>query len=156
PTLPNVGQFLQPSLRPFTRFSNLSKNARRKLGSCEWRSVPLVVSNIVSSKKPRVNSPTRRSFAVRDQSIDSQSNSESELGCVCDSGRGHMPGNPEQCRLNAARCLKLAKRARRPEMRETFTALAVNVSRISGLRARLASFKQRAAFKRHCSGLPGM
>ena len=35
-----------------------------------------------------------------------------------------MPGNPEQCRLNAARCLKLAKRARRPEMRETFTALA--------------------------------
>jgi hypothetical protein len=33
-----------------------------------------------------------------------------------------MPGNPEQCRSNAARCLKLAKRARRPEMRETFTA----------------------------------
>ena len=26
-----------------------------------------------------------------------------------------MPGNPEQCRLNAARCLKLAKRARRAE-----------------------------------------
>jgi hypothetical protein len=35
-----------------------------------------------------------------------------------------MPGNPEQCRLNAARSLKLAKRARKPEMRETFTALA--------------------------------
>jgi hypothetical protein len=34
-----------------------------------------------------------------------------------------MPGNPEQCRLNAPRCLKLAKRTRRPEMRETFTAL---------------------------------
>jgi len=30
-----------------------------------------------------------------------------------------MPGNPEQCRLNAARCLKLAKRARRAEMRES-------------------------------------
>jgi hypothetical protein len=43
----------------------------------------LVVSDIVSSKKPRANSPARRSFAVRDQSIDSQSNSESELGCVC-------------------------------------------------------------------------
>jgi len=35
-----------------------------------------------------------------------------------------MPGNPEQCRLNAARCLKLAKRAQRPEMRETLAALA--------------------------------
>ena len=35
-----------------------------------------------------------------------------------------MPGNPEQCRLNAARCLKLAKRARRAEMRESLTALA--------------------------------
>jgi hypothetical protein len=91
----------------------------------------LVVSNIVSSKKPRANSPARRSFAVRDQSIDSQSNSESELGCVCDSGRGHMPGNPEQCRLNAARCLKLAKRARRPEMRETFTALADTWTRLA-------------------------
>jgi hypothetical protein len=43
-----------------------------------------------------------------------------------------MPGNPEQCRLNAARCLMLAKRARRPEMREAFTAL-------SGTWARLAA-----------------
>jgi len=42
-----------------------------------------------------------------------------------------MPGNPEQCRLNAARCLKLAKRARRPEMRETFTALAVTWTRLA-------------------------
>ena len=42
-----------------------------------------------------------------------------------------MPGNPEQCRLNAARCLKLAKRARRPEMREKFTALAVTWTRLA-------------------------
>ena len=42
-----------------------------------------------------------------------------------------MPGNPEQCRLNAARCLKLAKRARRPEMRETCTALAVTWTRLA-------------------------
>jgi hypothetical protein len=35
-----------------------------------------------------------------------------------------MPGNPDQCRLNAARCLRLAERARKPEMRETFLALA--------------------------------
>ena len=42
-----------------------------------------------------------------------------------------MPGNPEQCRLNAARCLKLAKRARRPEMRETFTALADTWTRLA-------------------------
>jgi hypothetical protein len=42
-----------------------------------------------------------------------------------------MPGNPEQCRLNAARCLKLAKRARRPETRETFTALAETWTRLA-------------------------
>jgi len=42
-----------------------------------------------------------------------------------------MPGNPEQCRLNAARCLKLAKRARRPEMREAFTALADTWARLA-------------------------
>jgi hypothetical protein len=42
-----------------------------------------------------------------------------------------MPGDPEQCRLNAARCLKLAKRARRPEMRETFTALADTWTRLA-------------------------
>jgi hypothetical protein len=42
-----------------------------------------------------------------------------------------MPGNPEQCRLNAARCLKLAKRARKPEMRETFTALADTWTRLA-------------------------
>src|SRR5262249_221688 len=54
--------------------------------------------------------------------------------CVCDSGRSHMPGNPEQCRLNAARCLKLAKRARRPEMRETFTALADTWTRLAAER----------------------
>ena len=42
-----------------------------------------------------------------------------------------MPGNPEQCRLNAARCLKLAKRARRPKMRETFTALADTWTRLA-------------------------
>jgi len=42
-----------------------------------------------------------------------------------------MPGNPEQCRLNAARCLQLAKRARRPEMRETFIALADTWTRLA-------------------------
>jgi len=35
-------------------------------------------------------------------------------------------------------------------------AKAVSDSRISALRVRLASFKVCAAFKRHCSGLPGM
>jgi hypothetical protein len=42
-----------------------------------------------------------------------------------------MPGNPEQCRLNAARCLELAKRARRAGMRETFTALADTWTRLA-------------------------
>jgi hypothetical protein len=35
-----------------------------------------------------------------------------------------MAGDPEKCRLNAMRCLRLAERARRPEVRERFTALA--------------------------------
>ena len=45
-----------------------------------------------------------------------------------------MPGNPEQCRLNAARSLKLAKRAQKPEMRETFTALADTWRRLAAER----------------------
>jgi hypothetical protein len=38
-----------------------------------------------------------------------------------------MPGDPHQCRLNAARCLALARRSRRPrpEAMETFAAMAV-------------------------------
>ena len=42
-----------------------------------------------------------------------------------------MPGNPGQCHLNATRCLGLAKRARRPEMRDTFTALAETWTRLA-------------------------
>jgi predicted nucleic acid-binding Zn ribbon protein len=42
-----------------------------------------------------------------------------------------MPGNPHQCRLNAKRCLKLAEHARRPEMRQTFTALAETWTRLA-------------------------
>jgi hypothetical protein len=35
-----------------------------------------------------------------------------------------MPGDPTQCRSNAARCLRLAKRARTPEGRQNFVAMA--------------------------------
>jgi len=42
-----------------------------------------------------------------------------------------MPGNPYQCRLNAKRCLKLAEHAKRPEMRQTFTALAERWTRLA-------------------------
>jgi hypothetical protein len=35
-----------------------------------------------------------------------------------------MPGDPEQCRLNAARYLKLAEHAKNPERRQRFVALA--------------------------------
>ena len=35
-----------------------------------------------------------------------------------------MPGNSDQCHKNATRCLRLAERARKPEMRETFTTMA--------------------------------
>jgi hypothetical protein len=36
-----------------------------------------------------------------------------------------MPGNPHQCRLNAARCVALARRSRRRETQESFTAMAL-------------------------------
>jgi hypothetical protein len=36
-----------------------------------------------------------------------------------------MPGDPHQCRLNAARCLALARRARKPEAQEAFHAMAL-------------------------------
>jgi hypothetical protein len=35
-----------------------------------------------------------------------------------------MPGDPEQCRLNAARCLKLSERAKNPARRQSLLALA--------------------------------
>ena len=35
-----------------------------------------------------------------------------------------MPGDPHQCRRNAARCLALAHRARRLETRQNFAAMA--------------------------------
>ena len=35
-----------------------------------------------------------------------------------------MPGDPEQCRLNAARCLKLSERAKDPARRQNLAALA--------------------------------
>jgi hypothetical protein len=42
-----------------------------------------------------------------------------------------MPGDPRQCRLNAKRCLRLAARARRPEARQTLTALAETWTRLA-------------------------
>ena len=42
-----------------------------------------------------------------------------------------MPGDPKQCRFNAVRCLRLAKRARRPEVRQTFVALAETWTRLA-------------------------
>jgi hypothetical protein len=42
-----------------------------------------------------------------------------------------MPGNPGQCRLNAVRCSKLAERARRPEMRQSFNDLAETWTRLA-------------------------
>jgi hypothetical protein len=44
-------------------------------------------------------------------------------GGVCE--ERHMPGDPHQCRLNAARCLALARRSRRPEPQEAFRAMAL-------------------------------
>jgi hypothetical protein len=36
-----------------------------------------------------------------------------------------MPGDPHQCRLNAARCLALARRSTKPEAQEDFHAMAL-------------------------------
>jgi hypothetical protein len=36
-----------------------------------------------------------------------------------------MPGDPDRYRLNAARCLALARRSRRPEAQEAFQAMAL-------------------------------
>ena len=35
-----------------------------------------------------------------------------------------MSGDPQQCRINAERCLALAKRSKKAEARETFLAMA--------------------------------
>jgi hypothetical protein len=42
-----------------------------------------------------------------------------------------MPGNPDQCRLNAARCLKLAEHSRKPEVRQTLITLAETWTRLA-------------------------
>ena len=36
-----------------------------------------------------------------------------------------MPGDPHQCGLNAARCLSLARRSRKPEAQKAFQAMAL-------------------------------
>ena len=42
-----------------------------------------------------------------------------------------MPGDPHQCRLNAARYFALAKRAWRPEARRVFTEMAETWNRLA-------------------------
>lgn len=42
-----------------------------------------------------------------------------------------MPGDPRQCRLNAAKCSALARRARKPEAQEAFAAMALTWKQIA-------------------------
>jgi hypothetical protein len=42
-----------------------------------------------------------------------------------------MPSDPRQCRINAARCLALAKRARKPEARDVWTKMAETWERLA-------------------------
>jgi hypothetical protein len=42
-----------------------------------------------------------------------------------------MPADPRQCRLNAARCLALAKRTQKPEARQVFTEMAETWNRLA-------------------------
>lgn len=42
-----------------------------------------------------------------------------------------MPGDPYQCRMNAARCLRLAKRAWRADVRQRLTELAQTWNRLA-------------------------
>jgi hypothetical protein len=44
-----------------------------------------------------------------------------------------MPGDPRRCRLNAARCLTLARRAKRPEAHEAFAATAKDAVSLFGI-----------------------
>ena len=44
-----------------------------------------------------------------------------------------MPGDPRQCRLNAARCLALAKRVRKPETRQLFIEMAETWNQLASL-----------------------
>ena len=58
-----------------------------------------------------------------------------------------MPGDPEQCRLNAVRCLKLAERATAPARRESLAALAETWTRLA------AEFESDQALLRTLSDL---
>jgi hypothetical protein len=42
-----------------------------------------------------------------------------------------LPGDPNHCRIHAARCIALSKRAWRPEVRRAFTDLAELWSRLA-------------------------
>jgi hypothetical protein len=44
-----------------------------------------------------------------------------------------MPGDPPQCRLNAARCLALANRVRKPGARQIFIEMAETWNRLASL-----------------------
>jgi hypothetical protein len=46
-------------------------------------------------------------------------------------GRAHMPGDPYQCRLNAARCFALARQVRTDEARKAFAAMAITWKQIA-------------------------
>ena len=58
-----------------------------------------------------------------------------------------MPGNPEQCRLNAARYLELSKRAKNRARRESLAALAKTWTRLA------AEFESDQALLRTLSDL---
>ena len=64
-----------------------------------------------------------------------------------------MPADPRQCRLNADRCLALAKRLRKPEARQVFTEMAETWNRL----AAVAESDQRGSrqfLKWSLAGLP--
>jgi hypothetical protein len=44
-----------------------------------------------------------------------------------------MPGDPRQCRVNAARCLALAKRVRKPDARQLFIEMAETWNQLAAL-----------------------
>ena len=44
-----------------------------------------------------------------------------------------MPADPHQCRLNADRCIALAKRLRKPEARQVFTEMAETWNRLAAV-----------------------
>ena len=70
---------------------------------------------------------------------------------ICGGVGALMPSDPHQCRIFAARCLALAKRASRPDARQVFTDMAETWSRLAA-ETEAAQALFRTVFEKELSG----